>query len=200
MSEHERKSRAEPLAASGNGGLMELFAAVAAYPNPELDKPLLACLDEARTCQTLPPETRSLIRALIMCGTPAVCEVLGRWWSDNTPVCVTADVWGNVIRETSPRALITDAISRLPRMAEPLAVWVQYLAALDDPQLMTRAVNALVCIHTPEAWAVLEKWSAGGHSEAADAARRAIETERTGTEKCAALIAGTLQPDELLSQ
>jgi hypothetical protein len=191
-----RKSRAVALPSSGDGSLMELFAAVADYPNPALDKPLLACLDEARTCRTLSPETRELIRALIMCGTPAVCEVLGRWWSDNTPVYVA---W-KTLDETSPRALITDAIATLPRMAEPLAVWVQYLAALDDPQLMARAVKALVCIHTPEAWAVLEKWSAGGPTEAADAARRAIETERTETEKIAALIAGTLQPDELLSE
>ena len=191
-----RKSRAVALPSSGDGSLMELFAAVADYPNPALDKPLLACLDEARTCRTLSPETRELIRALIMCGTPAVCEVLGRWWSDNTPVYVA---W-KTLDETSPRALITDAIATLPRMAEPLAVWVQYLAALDDPQLMTRAVNALVCIHTPEAWAVLEKWSASGPTEVADTAKRAIETERTETEKSAALIAGTLQPDELLSQ
>jgi hypothetical protein len=182
-------------AASGDGDIMALFAAVAEYPNPALDKPLLACLDEARSCQTLPYETRELVWALIMCGTPAAREVLGRWWNDNTPIYVT----GKILDETSPRVLITDAIATLPRMAEPLAFWVQYLAALDDPQLMTRAVKALVCIHTPEAWAVLEKWSAGGAPEVADAARSAIKTERTETAKIAALIAGTLQPDELLS-
>ncbi len=195
-----RQALAAPPAASRDGNLMDLFAAVAAYPNPALDKPLLACLDEARTCQTLPPETRYLIQALIMCGTPDACEVLGRWWSDNTPVSATVDDNWRTIKETSPRALITDAIATLPRMAEPLAVWVQYLAALDDAQLMTRAVNALVCIHTPEAWAVLEKWSGSGPPEVADAAKRAIETERIETEKIASLIAGTLQPNELLSQ
>ncbi len=193
--EVEAQSRAAFTA--GQGDPSNLFNTVAQYPNPGLDKALIAVFDETRKSLALPPATRNLLKALTMCNTPATLETLGRWWDDNPQIYRCVD-WQH-FEETTARALIIEAIAHLPRLAEPLAAWLPRLAALDDPGLMLAAVDALEAIHTPEAWAVLDKWASSAPPEIAAASMKTIEAEHEAMNKATAVIAGTIEPDALVS-
>ena len=165
------------------------------HPNPSLDLFLIEAyqavtanvnsvgIAPVNTLRNNMDVSSDLIRAMVLCDTPRMRELLERVWHVSD----------------SNKILLLTAIKGLARNHYPhLHRWTTLISEIGNANTRLAAILALDEIDTPESSEVLADWALSSDEVVKDEATRALAKYHERSRKAEALLAGTIKPDDLL--
>jgi hypothetical protein len=154
-------------------------------PNPALDQLYIEFYEDYRDSDGKEVRYENLPTTLFRCDTPKMQAYLDKRWNES------AEERALLLRfmvQAQEKWWITVNLTR----------WAVPIGTLTEPSLRLLAIPVLLGIDTPEAGKILESWANSGDKEVSEAAGEAYAEYQERHRQAMDLIAGKIQPDDLL--
>ena len=151
-------------------------------PNPSLDRFLIETLQAALGVTPIDAPS-TLLRAMVLCGTPHMNAFLEEMWN----------------ADDSNKIYLLSAMKHdEPNYYPQLHRWTAFISQIEDADTRLTAISVLDQIDTPESSEILEGWALSPDAAVKREANLALANYRDRSRRAKELLAGNITPDDLL--
>ena len=151
-------------------------------PNPSMDRFLIDTYQAASKVSPIdtPP---TLLRAMILCGTPHMNAFLEVMWN---------------AKDSNKIHLLSAMKHDEPNYYPQLHRWTAPISQIEDSDIRLAAIPVLDQIDTPGSFEILRDWALSSDAAVRGEAEWALENYRERSRRARELLAGNIKPDDLL--